>query len=140
MACIPSCRSGPSFEPANTLANSLVERPRESAQRDPAQHKQPGPPLVVLDENRWVAWPFECRGRARRWSRGDRDGVMDQKRFDELLLKHQVPGATLAVLAGDDVSALASGVLNLATGVEATTDSLFQGWGRAARSARRRPS
>jgi CubicO group peptidase (beta-lactamase class C family) len=51
---------------------------------------------------------------------------MDQKRFDELLLRHQVPGATLAVLAGEDVSALASGVLNLSTGVEATTDSLFQ--------------
>jgi CubicO group peptidase (beta-lactamase class C family) len=51
---------------------------------------------------------------------------MDQKRFDELVLKHRVPGASLAVLAGDDVHRLASGVLNLATGVEATTDSLFQ--------------
>lgn len=51
---------------------------------------------------------------------------MDQKRFDELLAEHGVPGATLAVLAGDEVHALASGILNLDTGVEATTDSMFQ--------------
>ena len=51
---------------------------------------------------------------------------MDQKRFDELLAEYGVPGATLAVLAGDEVHALASGILNLDTGVEATTDSMFQ--------------
>jgi CubicO group peptidase (beta-lactamase class C family) len=51
---------------------------------------------------------------------------MDQMRFDELVRKHGIPGASLAVLAAGDVSALASGVLNLSTGVEATTDSLFQ--------------
>jgi CubicO group peptidase (beta-lactamase class C family) len=51
---------------------------------------------------------------------------MEQKRFDELVRKHGIPGASLAVLAAGDVSALASGVLNLSTGVEATTDSLFQ--------------
>jgi CubicO group peptidase (beta-lactamase class C family) len=52
--------------------------------------------------------------------------VIDQKRFDELVRKHQVPGATLAVLAGDVLRTLASGVLNLDTGVDATPDSMFQ--------------
>jgi CubicO group peptidase (beta-lactamase class C family) len=51
---------------------------------------------------------------------------MDQKRFDELRAEHGVPGATLAVLVGADLHALASGILNLDTGVEATTDSIFQ--------------
>jgi len=51
---------------------------------------------------------------------------MEQARFDELVREHQVPGATLAVLAGDDLRTLASGVLNLGTGVAATPDSMFQ--------------
>ena len=37
-----------------------------------------------------------------------------------------VPGASLAVLAGDEVFATACGVLNAETGVEATPDSVFQ--------------
>jgi CubicO group peptidase (beta-lactamase class C family) len=37
-----------------------------------------------------------------------------------------VPGASLAVLADGEVTALATGVLHTGTGVEATTDSLFQ--------------
>ena len=37
-----------------------------------------------------------------------------------------MPGASLAVLRDGDVSAAASGILNLGTGVEATVDSLFQ--------------
>jgi CubicO group peptidase (beta-lactamase class C family) len=49
-----------------------------------------------------------------------------QERFDELARQHGVPGASLAVLAGGEVSALATGVLHRGTGVEATTDSLFQ--------------
>jgi CubicO group peptidase (beta-lactamase class C family) len=52
--------------------------------------------------------------------------VIDQERFDELIRKHRVPGATLAVLAGDDLHTLASGVLNLGTGVDVTPDSMFQ--------------
>ena len=55
-----------------------------------------------------------------------RSRVMDQKRFDALVTEYGVPGATLAVLDGDEVHALASGVLNADTGVEATTDSMFQ--------------
>jgi len=47
-------------------------------------------------------------------------------RLEELRERHGVPAASVAVLHEDDVDAAASGVLNLATGVEATDDSLFQ--------------
>jgi CubicO group peptidase (beta-lactamase class C family) len=47
-------------------------------------------------------------------------------RLDELVRRHQVPGASLAVLAGGEVTTLATGVLHKGTGVEVTTDSLFQ--------------
>ncbi|MDP9795837.1 CubicO group peptidase (beta-lactamase class C family) [Catenuloplanes nepalensis] len=43
-----------------------------------------------------------------------------------LLARFAVPGAVLAVDAGGERFALAHGVLNTRTGVEATTDSLFQ--------------
>jgi CubicO group peptidase (beta-lactamase class C family) len=49
-----------------------------------------------------------------------------QQRLDELRAKHGVPAASLAVLADDEIDAVASGVLNLDTGVDATTESLFQ--------------
>ena len=48
-----------------------------------------------------------------------------QARFDELAARHRVPGASVAVLAGGGVQALATGVLNVETGVAATPDSLF---------------
>ena len=49
-----------------------------------------------------------------------------QERLDDLRSKHRVPGASLAVLQGDEIDTVASGVLNLDTGVETTTESLFQ--------------
>ena len=49
-----------------------------------------------------------------------------QDRLDHLARRYDVPGASLAVLHDGEVTALATGVLNLGTGVEATTDSLFQ--------------
>jgi CubicO group peptidase (beta-lactamase class C family) len=49
-----------------------------------------------------------------------------QPRLDELARRHAVPGASLAVLADGEVTALATGVLHTGTGVAATTDSLFQ--------------
>ena len=49
-----------------------------------------------------------------------------QPRFEELTRRHRVPGASLAVLADGEVTALATGVLHKGTGVEVTTDSLFQ--------------
>ena len=54
------------------------------------------------------------------------DTIHWQKRLDELCDKHHVPGATLAVLHNDAISAFASGVVNVESGVETTTDSIFQ--------------
>ncbi|MDF2707974.1 MAG: beta-lactamase [Nonomuraea muscovyensis] len=47
-------------------------------------------------------------------------------RLAELAADYQVPGASLAFLHGGEVHEFAAGVLNVATGVPATTDSLFQ--------------
>ncbi|MEE1766770.1 serine hydrolase [Streptomyces sp. JV185] len=49
-----------------------------------------------------------------------------QENFAALLAEHQVPGASIAVLADGEVIDHAAGVLNKATGVESTVDSLFQ--------------
>ncbi|MFD8985557.1 serine hydrolase domain-containing protein [Streptomyces sp. NPDC059564] len=49
-----------------------------------------------------------------------------QARLDALRAKHHVPGASLALLVDGTVHELASGVLHRGTGVEATTDSVFQ--------------
>lgn len=49
-----------------------------------------------------------------------------QARLDELCTEHHVPGASLAVLSGGTVHELATGVLHRGTGVEVTTDSVFQ--------------
>ncbi|MFI6390732.1 serine hydrolase domain-containing protein [Nonomuraea sp. NPDC050540] len=49
-----------------------------------------------------------------------------QTRLDELRARHHVPGASLAVVTGGEVHELASGVLHRGTGVEVTTDSVFQ--------------
>ncbi|MCR8842334.1 beta-lactamase family protein [Paenibacillus sp. SC116] len=49
-----------------------------------------------------------------------------QKRLDELRITYCVPGASLAVLTEGHTYELASGVLHRGTGVEVTTDSVFQ--------------
>jgi CubicO group peptidase (beta-lactamase class C family) len=49
-----------------------------------------------------------------------------RERLPALLDEHRVPAAAIAVSVGDETIDLAAGVLNKATGVEATTDSLFQ--------------
>ncbi|WP_158839397.1 serine hydrolase domain-containing protein [Saccharothrix deserti] len=49
-----------------------------------------------------------------------------QHRLTELCEAHQVPGASLAVLVDGEIHECATGVLHRGTGVEATTDSLFQ--------------
>ncbi|MFK4068406.1 serine hydrolase domain-containing protein [Streptomyces sp. NPDC029674] len=49
-----------------------------------------------------------------------------QARLDELRVEHHVPAASLAVLVDGTVHELACGVLHRGTGVEATTDSVFQ--------------
>jgi CubicO group peptidase (beta-lactamase class C family) len=47
-------------------------------------------------------------------------------RLPALVEQHHVPGAAVAVLADGEVVEHAAGVLSLTTGVEATTDSVFQ--------------
>ena len=59
------------------------------------------------------------------------DAAHWQQRLDELAAKHGVPGAALAVLrlsddGDDELVEAATGVLNTATGVEVTPDSVFQ--------------
>jgi CubicO group peptidase (beta-lactamase class C family) len=49
-----------------------------------------------------------------------------QRRLSDGCRDRRVPGAVLAVLDGDEVDAWATGVTNVATGVETTTDTLFQ--------------
>jgi CubicO group peptidase (beta-lactamase class C family) len=49
-----------------------------------------------------------------------------QERLEEVIARHDVPGASAAVLAGGEVATAAAGVLNLDTGVPVTEDSLFQ--------------
>jgi CubicO group peptidase (beta-lactamase class C family) len=56
---------------------------------------------------------------------GDISAWLDAN-FARLLTEHQVPGAAIAVLKDGEVIEHAAGTLNTATGVEATTDSLFQ--------------
>ena len=49
-----------------------------------------------------------------------------QQRLAALIEEHDVPGAALGVLHHGDVTAVAAGVTNLSTGVEATPDTVFQ--------------
>ena len=48
-----------------------------------------------------------------------------QQLLDDARERHGVPGASLAVLQDGEISTVASGVLNVDTGVETTADSLF---------------
>ncbi|MFJ8818680.1 serine hydrolase domain-containing protein [Amycolatopsis thermoflava] len=48
------------------------------------------------------------------------------REFPRLVEAREVPGAAIAVAVGGDVADAAAGVLNRATGVEATPDSVFQ--------------
>ncbi|BCJ28848.1 serine hydrolase domain-containing protein [Actinocatenispora sera] len=49
-----------------------------------------------------------------------------EERLPKLLADNGVPAAAVAIMAGDEIVDTASGVLSKATGVEATTDSVFQ--------------
>jgi CubicO group peptidase (beta-lactamase class C family) len=49
-----------------------------------------------------------------------------QKLLDEAAVRHRAPGAAIAVGVGDELAEAATGVLNVETGVAATTDSVFQ--------------
>ena len=49
-----------------------------------------------------------------------------RERLPALIAEHKIPGAAVAVSAGDQVIDVAAGVLSKATGVEADVDSVFQ--------------
>jgi CubicO group peptidase (beta-lactamase class C family) len=49
-----------------------------------------------------------------------------QSLLSELVAKHKVPGAAVGVLHDGELTQAAAGVINLDTGVETTTDTLFQ--------------
>lgn len=59
---------------------------------------------------------------------GRLDGVQQwlDEQFARLVGGSGIPSASIAILAGDEVVERATGVLNLRTGVAATTDSVFQ--------------
>ncbi len=52
--------------------------------------------------------------------------AFDLSDLSDLLKRFHVPGASIAVWHNDALSEAAAGVVNLTTGVEATTDTLFQ--------------
>ncbi|MFE3172788.1 serine hydrolase [Amycolatopsis sp. NPDC059090] len=83
-----------------------------------------GPPSHRADYNqRVVDWVEQYAG-----SRVPIDAAHWSRRLAELARKHDVPGASLGILrvdTGEEVFAT-HGVLNKATGVEVTEDSLFQ--------------
>jgi CubicO group peptidase (beta-lactamase class C family) len=49
-----------------------------------------------------------------------------QSRLAELIAQHKTPGAAVGVLKDGELTQAAAGVINLDTGVETTTDTLFQ--------------
>ncbi|MFC0071912.1 serine hydrolase, partial [Umezawaea endophytica] len=94
-----------------------------------------GPPSHRIDFNRRVVdWVERYAGAAAGPRRARIDAAHWQRRLDALAERHHVPGAVLGVLrlgqgsgpGEDELVEVAHGVLNTGTGVEATTDSLFQ--------------
>lgn len=49
-----------------------------------------------------------------------------ESRLTELIAEHKVPGAALGILKDGEMTEVAAGVINLNTGVEATTDTVWQ--------------
>ena len=49
-----------------------------------------------------------------------------QRRLERLIAEHDVPGAAAGILFGADITEAAAGSTNLNTGVEVTTDTIFQ--------------
>jgi dipeptidyl aminopeptidase/acylaminoacyl peptidase/CubicO group peptidase (beta-lactamase class C family) len=88
-----------------------------------------GQPSHRIDYGRRIeSWAVEhVQARPRPTRKSPRLGSKDlEQRLVALITRHKVPGATIAVLQGDEIVEAAAGVLNLGTGVDATTDSLFQ--------------
>ncbi|HEX3786553.1 MAG TPA: serine hydrolase [Pseudonocardiaceae bacterium] len=90
-----------------------------------------GRPSHRIDVNQRVLdWVQQYAGDATGPRRPKLDGARWQRRLAELARRHRVPGAQLGILRlgadEDDLAQAAFGVLNIDTGVAATTDSLFQ--------------
>ncbi len=91
-----------------------------------------GRPSHRLDFNRRILdWVDQYAGDASGPRRARLDAAHWQRRLTTLAARHGVPGASLGILrvrAGseDELVEAATGVLNKDTGVEVTTDSLFQ--------------
>ena len=75
----------------------------------------------------WVTRFTEAPTRAVREHLAPTVGAADLRgRLQRLIDRHGVPGASVAILAGGEVSTAAAGVLNADTGTPATPDSVFQ--------------
>lgn len=91
-----------------------------------------GPPSQRIDYNRRVVdWVEQYAGDAGGPRRPRLDAGHWQRRLTELAERHGVPGAALGILrlrpgGEDELVEAASGVLNVDTAVETTTDSVFQ--------------
>jgi dienelactone hydrolase len=91
-----------------------------------------GKPSHRIDFNqRVVDWIGQYAGSAGGPHRARIDAEHWQRRLTAMAERHRVPGAALGILRvrpgrDDDLIEVACGVLNKDTGVEATTDSLFQ--------------
>ncbi|SFW79642.1 serine hydrolase [Amycolatopsis australiensis] len=86
-----------------------------------------GKPSHRMDFNRRILdWVGRYAGEPGKPARVPLDVAHWRRRLAELARKHRVPGATLGILRGDDQVVASCGVLNKATGVEVTDDSVFQ--------------
>jgi dipeptidyl aminopeptidase/acylaminoacyl peptidase/CubicO group peptidase (beta-lactamase class C family) len=87
-----------------------------------------GPPSHRIDFNRRIVdWVEQYANDGRRRI----DAAHWQRRLNVIAERHRVPGATLGILRfrpgrEDELVEAAHGVLNVETGVETTTDSVFQ--------------
>jgi dipeptidyl aminopeptidase/acylaminoacyl peptidase/CubicO group peptidase (beta-lactamase class C family) len=86
-----------------------------------------GKPSHRADFNRRIVdWVEQHAGEPGRPARVPIDAAHWRRRLAELARKHRVPGAALGISRGDEVVRASWGVLNKATGVEVTDDSVFQ--------------
>lgn len=86
-----------------------------------------GKPSHRADFNRRIVdWVAQYAGEPGKPAPVPLDAAHWRRRLAELARKHRVPGASLGILRGDDRVVASHGVLNTATGVEVTDDSVFQ--------------
>ncbi|WP_166353096.1 serine hydrolase [Phytoactinopolyspora limicola] len=89
-----------------------------------------GPPSHRLDYSRrivdWVTRHTTTTPKEGPMSTVALDHNHWQRRLSELAERYKVPGATLGIARGDETLEVAHGVTNVQTGVDVTTDTLFQ--------------